>query len=364
MQDLRKALTPEEKESIYRFRYRVFAEHLHRDDLDGLDREQQILTDEMDHVSTHFYLGEPAAPLAAVTVSPLHGEHVPPDLFDFLGVARLRQAVAAERIGFINWLLVDPAHAGSTAVPTLLSACYELLLQQGIELMLTFCRPGLVSFYERLGLEQYSHATNLKGLGLRCPIMLVMRDGSRLRACRSPFLRILLRNGGDEHADAVRLRIEPVIDLFQASQILANDDLWLESGAGFVERATPRLFDGIDEDSVRQIMKMASVISCRSGEVMTRQGETSDDMFLIVSGVFDARRGGDGRVRRLVEGDLFGEIEHLSGTARTETITAAADGHVAALKAERLFQWMQKNPEPGVRLATNLARLLAGRLSE
>ena len=363
MQQLKQAVSDEEKHSIYQFRYKVFSQHLGRDDLDGIDHERRVLSDPLDTHSTHFYFGEFARPVAAVTVSPLDNEYLPSELSQFLEIDRLKTAVDTGHIRLANWLLVDPDYSGSSLVPTLLSSSYEMLLGSDVELLLTFCRPGLVSFYERFGLEQYSHATQLKGIGLRCPLMLVMKDASRLRAIRSPLLRIFLKSSCEEQADDTRLRLEPIVDLFQASQILVNDELWLETGQSFIERPVPKLFDGMGEDSIRHVMKLASVISCQSDELITREGETSDDMYLIVSGTFEACREGARRVRPLGAGDLFGEIEHLSGTPRSETVRSTSPGHIAALKSERIFQWMEKNPEPGVRMALNLSKLLAGRIA-
>ncbi len=363
MHELRRAGSEVEKLGIYQFRYKVFAEHLGRDDLEGLDHQRRVLSDVLDQTSEHFYVGEPGSPIAAVTVSPLDTGDVSAELSRFLQIDRLGEAVDVRRMRLVNWLLVDPAHAGSPLVPMLLSSCYELLLGADVDLLLSFCRPGLVAFYERFGLEQYSYATQLKGIGLRCPLMLVLRDGDRLRAVRSPLLRILIKSRYEARPCDTRLRLEPIVDLFQASQILANDELWIETGVRFIERPVPRLFDGLDEPSIRQVLKLASVISCQPGEVMTRRSETSDDMFLIVAGNFETFEAGSGPHRQLGPGDLFGEIEHLAGTPRTESIKSVSAGHVAALKGEAIFRWMEKNPEPGVRLATNLARLLAGRIA-
>lgn len=363
MKQVRQAHSVEERQRIYQFRYRVFAEHLGRGDLDGLDHESRVLSDTLDPISTHFYFGEFGAPVAAVTMSPLANADLPEELSQFLAINRLKEAVDPQRMRMVNWLLVDPDQSGASLVPMLLSTCYEQLLDGDTELLLTFCRPGLVAFYERLGLEQYGYATQLKGVGLRCPLMLVLRDDSRLRAVRSPLLRILMRSGREDKASVTRVRLEPVVDLFQASQILVNDNLWLETGHSFIERPVPKLFDGIGEESIRHVMKLASVISCKSGEAITCEGETSDDMYLVVSGTFEARRANAGQTRSLGPGDLFGEIEHLSSMPRSETVQSTSPGHIAALKSERIFQWMEKNPESGVRMAVNLAKLLAARIA-
>lgn len=362
VQPVRIAASGAERESIFRFRYHVFAEHLGRKDLDGADHVARTLTDDLDRVSTHFYAGDADTPVAALTVSPAASQAIPPDLAAFLDLARLSEAAPLEQVIFANWLLVDPSQAGSAMVMALMAAVFEEALRNGTELILAFCRPGLVNFYERLGFEQYRHATDLKGIGLRCPLLLVVRDEARLKAVRSPLYRILRKGASAAGSDAVRLKLEPLVDMFQATQILVTDDLWLDSDVSFMERSRPRLFDGLPEDAIRQIMKLASVISCRPGETITRQGETSDDMFLVAAGRFDARDAA-GVVRTVGEGDLFGEIEHLSGQPRVETVVSQSDGHVAALKADALFRWMRQNPDSGVTLAINLARLLAMKIA-
>jgi len=361
MQPVRMASSDVERHAVFRLRYRVFVEGLARSDLDGADHGARILTDELDAGGTHYYAGEPGQPVAALTASPLGTAALPQELREFLDIPTLTQAAPLAQMAFTNWLVADSTEAGGQAVTALLMAAAEWALGERMELLLTFCRPGLVSFYQRLGFEQYRPATDLKGLGLRCPLLLVLRDEARLRAVRSPLTRVLRRSEGVGSPDAVRLRLEPLIDLFQASQILVTDDLWLEGGIQFVERARPRLFDGLSGESIRQVMRLASVISCQAGETITRRNETSDDMFLVVAGQFMAT-GPTGATRVIGEGELFGEQEHLSGLPRSETVTAHSEGHVAALKAGALFNWMRQNPEPGVTLAINLAKLLAMKL--
>lgn len=352
----------QEREAIYRLRYAVFAEALGRTDLEGLDHERKFLIDPLDEVSVHFYVGDLNTPLAATTVSPLSEQLTPPALYEFLGARRLSAAVPIERMKFANWLVAAPEFAGSSVVTKLIGACYEACLLGDVDLLLAYCRPGQVGFYERMGFEQYSYSTHLEGFGFRCPLMLLIRDGAMLRSCRSPLYRIFKKHGTAEKPDETRLLLEPVVDMFQASQILVNDELWMENAIDANNQKLPVLFAGIGEEHIRQVLALASVITVKPGEVITHQGETSDDMFAIASGTFLAKDLRTGVSRSLGQGDIFGELEHLSGATRHEEVVALTNGHVAALKSWRLFDWMKHNPEPGVALSINLARLLAARL--
>lgn len=362
MQVARVASEPEEKEAIYRLRYSVFAESLKRRDLEGLDHDNKLLIDPLDEVSVHYYVGERGRPLAAISVAPLSKQMTPPVLYGFLGVPRLSEVVQIERIRFANWLVVSPAFAGSSVVTKVLGAGYEDLLLGGVDLLLTYCRPGQVGFNERMGFEQYAPSAHLDGFGLRCPLMLLIRDGAMLRSCRSPLYRIFAKYNVVGQPDETRLRLEPIVDMFQASQILVNDDLWMESAIDADNQTVPLLFAGLSEEHIRQVLALASVITVKHGELITHHGETSDDMFAIVAGSFLARDLRTGASRSLKQGDIFGELEHLSGSVRHEEVVAQSNGHIVALKSWRLFDWMRRNPEPGVALSINLARLLAARL--
>lgn len=362
MRFVRIAETFPEKQSIYSFRYRVFADHLGRKDLDGLDHDHKVLMDALDEHSNHYYLGNLNEPIASISVSPVASENFPKELFDFLDIASLSKAVPTKQMAFVNWLLVDPHYAASSAILNLLSEAYEEALRTEVKLVLTFCRPGLVHFYERLGFEQYTHSTNLKNIGLRSPLLLIVNDGARLKAIRSPLFRTFSKVGTADSSDDIRLALEPIMDPYQAAQILINDELWLDDAIRFMAPARPKLLDVVSGDAMRFIMSTCSVIACKRGEKIIAHDETSDDMYLIVSGTFLRKSRGNKSEEILKEGDTFGELEHLSGTARKEEVTALSAGHVVALSAKSLFQWMRQDPKIGVEVAINLARIVAKRL--
>lgn len=60
LKKVHRASTQEEREAIYRFRYRVYVEELHRE-LGGVDSVRRMVTDDEDEkpYSHHFYVGSP-----------------------------------------------------------------------------------------------------------------------------------------------------------------------------------------------------------------------------------------------------------------------------------------------------------------
>ena len=88
------------------------------------------------------------------------------------------------------------------------------------------------------------------------------------------------------------------------------------------------LFPGFSPDELAALMGGLQLRTFAAGEIVVAEGEPGDSLFLIATGSVKAWiRGRDGRyglARRLGEGDFFGEISILTGSARTATIVAAS----------------------------------------
>ena len=74
------------------------------------------------------------------------------------------------------------------------------------------------------------------------------------------------------------------------------------------------------------------------GETIIKQGEYSDDVFLIIDGTFDVLISHFGNtpdfVRELRAGDSFGELGVLYDVPRTATVRCTASGHVLRIPGE------------------------------
>jgi hypothetical protein len=75
-----------------------------------------------------------------------------------------------------------------------------------------------------------------------------------------------------------------------------------------------------------------------AGETIIKQGETSDDVFLIVDGAFDVLISHFGQepdfIRVLRAGDSFGELGVLYDVPRTATVRCSAPGHVLRIPGQ------------------------------
>lgn len=84
-------------------------------------------------------------------------------------------------------------------------------------------------------------------------------------------------------------------------------------------------FGALSVAAVHQLAAALESFPTPDGEVIVRQGDPAEDMFLISSGVFEAVVDGE-RVRMMQQGNHFGEIALLFDTPRTVTVRCLEAG--------------------------------------
>jgi MFS family permease len=103
------------------------------------------------------------------------------------------------------------------------------------------------------------------------------------------------------------------------------------------------LFSGLPPARLEAAMAAAALVPMSEGETIIRQGEEADRFYVIGEGSVQvtqtAEDGGQDRLlRRMAEGEVFGEIGLLSGVPRTATVRATSHGHLVALEREAFLE--------------------------
>ena len=83
------------------------------------------------------------------------------------------------------------------------------------------------------------------------------------------------------------------------------------------------------------------------GEVIVREGEVGDRMFIILSGKVRVSRMLNGRPVRLPElksGDLFGELAIINREVRSATVSAVGNVQLLSIDKESFFQHVYEDP--------------------
>jgi CRP-like cAMP-binding protein len=121
------------------------------------------------------------------------------------------------------------------------------------------------------------------------------------------------------------------------------------------------LFAGLDDRSFARLVTSARLVDLPAGEVLFRQGDEGDALYVITEGRVGVIDEGPPRtgVAQLKDGDFFGEIALLTRQPRNATISALDDTQLIAVDRDLVLELSAADP----RFLTALLRFLRDRLA-
>ena len=137
--------------------------------------------------------------------------------------------------------------------------------------------------------------------------------------------------------------------------------------AGFLQQQP--LFGGVDSQAMRAIVPLLREENFASGELIVREGDQGDSLFVICSGSVEVLKSspeaetpfGD-RIAVLKVGDVIGEMELIDMQNRSATVRALEPVSTLALSNGDLFSIYESDLPTFALLVLNLARELSRRL--
>ncbi len=118
------------------------------------------------------------------------------------------------------------------------------------------------------------------------------------------------------------------------------------------------LLAGADERTLRELAECLRPVEVRAGEIVIRQGDPADRMFLVRSGrlrVLVDQEDGLRTVRELGAGAAIGELALLTGAPRSATVQAVRDGELLELDADVFHGLLDRDSGLAVAVARALA---------
>jgi CRP-like cAMP-binding protein len=103
-----------------------------------------------------------------------------------------------------------------------------------------------------------------------------------------------------------------------------------------------------------------------SGEVIVREGDDPDAVYVVLSGKVEVtRKGADGpiRVATLADGAIVGELSVLCDSLRTASIVAIDDVWMLKIEKSVFLDMMMHSPQLAMAVNRELARRLEGMLA-
>ncbi len=122
------------------------------------------------------------------------------------------------------------------------------------------------------------------------------------------------------------------------------------------------LFAAMDDDAAAAVRRSMSEVNLGRGQVLFREGDHGDRLFVIVEGKLKiGRTSSDGRENLLSvlgPGDMFGELTVFDPGERMGTAMAVTDSRLYSLSADNLRPWLAQRPDVALALLRQLSRRL------
>ena len=362
--EIRIATTLEEKQKIYSLRYECYVAELGWK-YDEVGVEKRELCDPEDETGVLYCAINDSGRVVATNRINFGGELVIPQKWrEHQDLSRFADFSEAD-FCFCFRFVVAPEFRGSSLSARILMKCYEDVCKRGVKFTFLCCRPKLVELYERLGFIRYKDNVLESIHGYMVPMVLLVNDVKHLETVGSMFLKICKRfNPSPATAEWFDRNFPGVRDRAE-KRLLSPEEFWQE-WAKAMSADEVALLQGLSVAQVQVLLQSGSVLKCRAGDTLLREGEAGHEMFLILEGLAQfTRRMEDGSetvLRTQGKGEVFGEIALLGQTKRTASVVAATDLQVLVISQEFLQRAMRALPDVAIRLLYNLSAVLCDKL--
>lgn len=367
LETVRRAETQEEREAIYRFRYRVYVEEFGRE-LGSPDHGRQWVTDADDEkpTTTLLYTGTPDNITGTVRLRHWSAGEVPHHEFEELSMDRFAD-IGRRNTGEIGRLMVRKSMRGKVIIASLLRASYEIFAgEEETDLVFCYCSPGLVRYYQQLAMRPFGGRLVNAPDGMMIPLVAVLSDRSYYRRMRSFLAPLVRRHFGP--GKRAPLDLAPFRHLFTdgATGIeFEPERVWEQVESAWMPGESSelaRLFQSVPRESLRQLLSRGQIVDIEARTLVTRKGFGERELYFILEGSFAATD--EGRVlSHMGRGDLFGEIAFLDPEGRrTASVETRTTGRVLILRGRSVEKLMRRDPDLGGWLRDRLVRLMKERL--
>jgi serine/threonine protein phosphatase PrpC/CRP-like cAMP-binding protein len=163
------------------------------------------------------------------------------------------------------------------------------------------------------------------------------------------------RKGGKDNITAVLVRLGDgdARDSVRARRLALKRDVLMKMP----------LFSRLEERELYRIMQVAEVLSYKADQVVVREGDRGDQLFIVLEGAVRILRG-DTTLSEVGPGDHFGEMALIRAKPRSATALAMEPSELIAIRRADFFEILRKEHELAVKLLWQFLGVLADRLDQ
>ncbi|MBE7437440.1 MAG: GNAT family N-acetyltransferase [Spirochaetales bacterium] len=359
---VKEALTPEDRERIYRLRYQVYVEEMGRKQ-SFADHENKKIREPYDETA-HLFLAEEDGEIIG-TIRTNFRQDGPLECEDLYNLERF-SPFYPDRISMTTKLMVKHSHRNSVAASYLAVSAYKLMRETGIKLDFIDTNPHLVRLYQQMGYRIYKENINHPDYGNVIPMVFLLDDVEYLKLIGSPFQRYARNyNNTRESWEYFRQHFREYAYIKPLFSIKV-DQLWEDFSNDLHKnpREVLTFLKDFSEDECKQLLNQLDLIPYDPGDIVFKQGDESSGMFCILEGQAEAlvdSPQGPLPVSILNQGEIFGELGFIAQGERNATIKVRQPSRLLILTPNEFRKLERNSPHLAVKLLINLFSILVKR---
>lgn len=121
------------------------------------------------------------------------------------------------------------------------------------------------------------------------------------------------------------------------------------------------LFARLRDRELLRVMQAVEVRTYEPGQVVIREGDKGDELFIVLSGKVSVSRGGEA-LTRLGAGEHFGEMALIRAVPRSATVHADGRAELIVIRRQDFFELLRTEHEIAVKMLWQFLGVLADRL--
>jgi CRP-like cAMP-binding protein len=168
-------------------------------------------------------------------------------------------------------------------------------------------------------------------------------DGEELGRASGPMIEI---DEGDEELDVQDIDDVTELELGDVEEIPLAEPRLMPTAAAGALASTP-LFAGLSQEALEKLVQQLTLVHLGHGEVLFREGDPGDALYVIVEGEVAVLAEGPPRVEmaRLGAGSFIGEVALMTDQPRSATVQAIADAELLRIDRKTLSNVLSTHGE-------------------
>ncbi len=123
------------------------------------------------------------------------------------------------------------------------------------------------------------------------------------------------------------------------------------------------LFRPLNDREILRVLQVTDVAAFKNGERIINEGETGEELYIVLSGQVKVSRGG-AELATFNPGDHFGEMALVRSQPRSATVTSDGQSELMLIRRTEFFEILRKEHQLAVKLLWQFLGVLADRLAE